>query len=79
MVEAEAGNLELPKRECELLITKKIIMMTKSPIPGTMILSFMYVLLLLNGSSPASHDEQRPCLFLLKGVVHDTMLTVKCT
>lgn len=30
------------------------------------------------GFSPASHEEQRPRRILLKGVRHDTMLTVKC-
>jgi hypothetical protein len=31
------------------------------------------------GSSPASHVEQRPVRFLLKGVVHETTFTVKWT
>lgn len=31
------------------------------------------------GSSPASQVEQRPVRFLLKGVVHETTFTVKCT
>lgn len=80
MVVEEKGHLS------ETMLEYKCLFMTESMLTGNTWLlklkmcfgSFIYAIL-CSGSSLASHVEHRPLRFLLKGVIHDTTLTVKCT